>query len=137
MARGGSSSAGQGRLNIECFTNQDYRVQFIVQDQDGTKYGFSGWSAAMQIRESLGDTGVPPVSITSASATANGSIITFDTSEDGLCEVYIAEDDLDNLTIPSGSTQKQYVYDIVFTDTAGDQAPLVGGNFTIIEGVTE
>jgi hypothetical protein len=135
MARTFLPDDPRGTFNIACYTNQDYRVQLVIQDQGGTPYSFTGWTASMQIRD--GVQGASALVSVSTTESGNGSVITFDANEAGLCEIFIAEADLAALTVPDGSERKTYKYDAVFTDGSGDQAPLIGGDFVLVEGVTE
>lgn len=118
------------RVKLRVFSNQDFRFQFTLQDLNGNAYDLTGWSVSMSVRTAISAASAE-FSLNSTAANANGSVITFPDAEDGEVEVYISVDDI---TTPAVGT---YYYDIVFTDGAGDQAPLLYGSFTIIDGVTE
>lgn len=111
-------------FDLEIQKGGTFRQDFTWQDDDGTPISLSGYSAVMQVRESVG-----------AAATllelteANGGLTI--TAVAGKVSLYLSA------TATAALTWRRGVYDIRLTSGTGDKSYLVGGAIKVVPRVTQ
>ena len=110
-----------GTYNITVWQGADYDKTFTVT-QDGTAVNWSGYTAAMQVREAV-DSDTYLLSLTSSSGiTLGGTAGT----------IGVAITNAQSSAISAGS----YSYDLEMTSNGGQITRLLQGSFTVVGNVT-
>lgn len=100
-----------------------FTIGIGYKDSAGDPVNLTGYTAAMQIRDSAGELLLD----LSATPTTNGSVLTV-TEAAGTIDVSISDEDTADLT--------NGVYDLVIEDGSGNKTRLIEGKVAINPGVT-
>lgn len=100
-----------------------FTIGIGYKDAQGDPVNLTGYSAAMQVRDSAGEL----LLSLSTTPTANGSVLTV-TPLAGTIDVLITDED--SATLTNG------VYDLVITNGSGTKTRLIEGKVTVNPGVT-
>lgn len=114
-------------------TNADFTQQCLIQDQNRNAIDLTGATLTFTMKEDL--SGVAIFTLTSGSATANGSAIAVTSATEGAFDLTIDKADFAALSF-AGRAAISAFYDIVFTKAGSDTIRLARGQFSISKGVS-
>lgn len=112
-----------GELNIVTKVGTTFNLPLTWKDENGVVIDITGYSAAMQIRDSINDTGTPLLSLTDGSGITLGGAA-------GTIDIVISK-------TQNNFGQKTLFYDLIMTDTLGQDTMLIKGTFTSKPKVTK
>lgn len=101
--------------------NADFRAQLAIRSS-GVPQNLTGWSFAMKLADAPGGT-IRAVATITADVNA------------GTLDIYIAKETLTAMP-NNGLFQQLYQYDLIATESGGDDKVFLRGRFVLSEGIT-
>ena len=120
-------------VDFAAATNADFFQQCLVQDQNRDAIDLTGATLTMTLKEDLSEAAI--LTLSSASATANGSETSITSATEGAFEITIDKQDFAALPFGNKAAIGAF-YDIIFTKAGADTIRLARGQFSISKGVS-
>ena len=105
--------------NLLIYQGSDFIIDFTVENDNGTDFNLTGYSAACLIKKHY---------TSSTSTTVTGAILTPPTS--GQIQLSLGN------AVTTAMKAGRYVYDVVITATTGQKTRVLEGSVSVLEGVT-
>lgn len=123
-------TTGPANLDIDIYKDRDFKKVFTLKDDEEAIIDLDGWTAAAQIRPTLGSATLIAnfdIDITSASG-----IITMTIDDSITKDIEV----VNPITLGSTITSSNMAWDMVVNDSVGDRYSLIEGKCTVHETVT-
>ncbi|HEY1605631.1 MAG TPA: hypothetical protein VGF77_08520 [Allosphingosinicella sp.] len=122
-------------VDLTAWRNVPFQEEYAFTDDAGLAVDFTGYSAALEVRQYGGQPGAAQIALMLVSDGASEGV--WFTGEPGAVRVTIFEASLASLPAPpEAGGEVALVYDLVLTDPTGFQAVWMQGAFTLDPGVT-
>ena len=118
-------------LDIDVYKDRDFEKVFTLKDNEEAIIDLDGWTAAAQVRPSLGSTTV--IADFDISMVAASGTITMSLDDAVTADIEI----VNPITLGSIVTSSNMVWDMVVNDSISDRYSLIEGKCTVHETVTD